>query len=266
MTYRNPSSVTHSLRRYEDPNLIDSQTLGARLGAAFELARGSRLEAALGADRYDYGQRGSSDALTVGLAYATDLGRANHLRLEGGAYSERSDLRAANLPAVGPRVRQNDTGWRGGLQFARDERLFHWSLGASHDISPGAGLGYAVTADNAFLGLSTAVGRRLALGLDGNLSRQRNLPFEVPSGQSDRRTLTELRAGTARAGWTFAPGFRLEGGYSRIWQRAQVAPFANLSYARYYVNLAFRLYSAGENPLQPASLGRPTTDEKSDSQ
>ncbi|HEY4597035.1 MAG TPA: hypothetical protein VIJ02_11580 [Thermoanaerobaculia bacterium] len=258
--------VTHSLRRYEDPNLIDSETLGARLGAAFELARGSRLEAALGADRYDYRQRGSSDVVTLGLAWATDLGRANHLRLEGGAYSERSDLRPANLPAVGLAVRQDDKGWRGGLQFARDERLFHWTLGASHDISPGAGLGYSVTADNGFLGLSTAVGRRLILGLDGNLSRQRNLPFQVASGESDRRTLTEFAAGTARADWTFMPGFRIEGGCSRIWQRAQVAPFANLSYARYYVNLAFRLYSSGENPLEPASLGRPTTDEKSDSQ
>lgn len=258
--------VTHSLRRYEDPNLIDSETLGARLGAAFELARGSRLEAALGADRYDYQQRGSSDVLTVGLAYATDLGRDNHLRLEGGAYSERSDLRAVSFPAAGLAVRQNDSGWRGGLQFARDERLFHWTLGASHDISPGAGLGYAVTADNGFLGLSTAIGRRLALGLDGNLSRQRNLPFEVPAGQSDSRTLTEFAAGTVRADWTFATGLRLEGGYSRIWQRAQVAPFADLSYARYYVNLAFRLYSSGETPLEPASLGRPTTNEKSDSQ
>jgi hypothetical protein len=259
--------VTHSLRRYEDPNLYDSETLGGRLGAAFELARGSRVEAALGVARYDYRQRGSSDVRTVGVAYGTDLGRDNHLRLEAGAYSEDSTLRPVNGFTA---VRESDTGWRGGLQFARDERLFHWSLGASHDISPGAGLGRAVTADNAFLGLSTAIGRRLTLGLDGNVSRQRDLPHqgvsEGPAGTGDRQTLTEFAAGTARAGWSFAPAFRLEGGYSRIWQRAQVAPFANLSYSRYYVNLAFRIYSSGETPLEPASLGRPTTDEKSDHQ
>jgi hypothetical protein len=258
--------VTHSLRRYEDPNLYDSETLGGRLGAAFELARGSRVEAALGVDRYDYKQRGSSDVRTLGVAYATDLGRENHLRIEAGAYSADSTLRP-----VGGQVaagRQSDTGWRGGLQFARDERLFHWSLGASHDISPGAGLGRAVTADNAFLGLSTAVGRRLTLGLDGNASRQRDLPHQGSSSTpGDNEVLTEFAAGTARAGWSFAPAFRLEGGYSRIWQRAQVAtPFANLSYSRYYVNLAFRIYSSGETPLEPASLGRPTTDEKPDSQ
>ncbi|HEY3570327.1 MAG TPA: hypothetical protein VGP73_20520 [Thermoanaerobaculia bacterium] len=258
------AGVSHSLLRYQDVNLFDSETLGARLGAAFELARGSRVEAAVGAARYDYRQRGSSDVRTVGIAYATDIGRDNHLRLEGGAYSEDSTLR----PAAGfTAFRESDTGWRGSLQFARDERLFHWSLGASHDISPGAGLGRAVTADNAFLGLSTAIGRRLTLGLDGNVSRQRDLPHQGTLGpdQGQDLTLTRFAAGTVRAGWSFAPAYRLEAGYSRIWQRAQVAPFANLSYSRYYVNLAFRLYNSGENPVEPASLGRPTTDDKSDS-
>ena len=256
--------VTHSLRRYEDPNLYDSETLGGRLGAAFELARGSRVEAALGVAHYDYRQRGSSDARTFGVSYATDLGRDNHLRIEGGGYSVSSTLRPVNgLATAG---RQSDTGWRGGLQLARDERLFHWSLGASHDISPGAGLGRAVTADNAFLGLSTAIGRRLTLGLDGNVSRQRDLPHQEAATPGGDEVLTELRAGTVRAGWSFAPSSRVEAGYSRIWQRAAVAPFANLSYSRYYVNLAFRIYRSGEAPLEPANLGRPTTDDKSDSQ
>jgi hypothetical protein len=265
------AGVSHSLLRYQDVNLFDSETLGARLGAAFELNRGGRVEASAGAARYDYRQRGSSDVRTVGLSYATDIGRDNHIRLEGGAYSEDSALRPilsqADSQAGGSAAfRESDTGWRGSLQFARDERLFHWSLGASHDISPGAGLGRAVTADNAFLGLSTAIGRRLTLGIDGNVSRQRDLPGQGPLGPGQDPTLTKFAAGTVRAGWSFAPAYRLEGGYSRIWQRAQVAPFANLSYARYYVNLAFRLYSSGEHPLEPASLGRPTTNEKSDSQ
>jgi hypothetical protein len=130
-----------------------------------------------------------------------------------------------------------------------------------------------VTADNAFVGLSTSVGRRLTLGLDGNVSRQRDLDREAtgssgspgsPLGDS-RSSLTEFAAGTARAGWSFSPAFRLEGGYSRIWQRARVEPFANLSYARYYLNLAVRIYDSGEAPLRPENLGRPT-DEKSDDQ
>jgi hypothetical protein len=257
------AGVSHSLLRYQDIDLFDSETLGARLGAAFELNRGDRVEATVGAARYDYRQRGSSDVRTVGISYATDAGRDNHVRVEGGAYSEDSTLR----PVAGfAAFRESDTGWRGSLQFARDERLFHWSLGASHDISPGAGLGRAVTADNGFLGLSTAIGRRLTLGLDGNVSRQRDLPHQGTLDPGADPTLTRFAAGTVRAGWSFAPAYRLEAGYSRIWQRAEVAPFANLSYSRYYVNLAFRLYSSGETPLPPASLGRPTTNEKSDSQ
>jgi hypothetical protein len=261
--------ATHSLRRYEDPNLSDDETLGARLGAGFELARGSRVEADLGVERYDYKERGNADTRTLGIAYATDLGLANHLRAEAGAYSVDSTVRplGGQVPAGGQAGvdRQSDTGWRGGLQFARDQRLFHWSLGASHDISAGAGLGRPVTADNAFLGVSTAVGRSLTLGLDGNVSRQRDLPHQGTSSDAlPNDSLTEFAAGTARAGWSFAPAFRVEGGYSRIWQRSRVGPFANLSYARYYLNLAFRLYNSGETPVLPADLGR-STDEKPDS-
>jgi hypothetical protein len=257
--------VTHSLRRYQDAGLSDSETIGGRLGAGFDLARRGRIEANLGVSRYDYRDRGDADVRTLGVAWASDLGRDNHVRVEAGSYSVDSTLRRPGDPLT--RERQSDNGWRGGLQFAQDRRLFHWSLGANHDISPGAGLGRAVTADNAFLGISTAVGRRLTLGLDGNVSRQRDLARESTGtalGDS-RSSLTEFAAGTARAGWSFAPAFRLEGGYSRIWQRARVEPFANLSYARYYVNLAFRIYDSGETPLRPENLGRPT-DEKSDDQ
>ena len=257
--------VTHSLRRYQDAGLSDSETIGGRLGAGFDLARRGRIEANLGVSRYDYRDRGEADARTLGVAWASDLGRDNHFRVEVGSYSVDSTLRRPGDPAA--RERQTDNGWRGGLQFAQDRRLFHWSLGASHDISPGAGLGRAVTADNAFLGLSTSVGRRLTLGLDGNVSRQRDLAREGtdPAFGDSRSSLTEFAAGTARAGWSFSPAFRLEGGYSRIWQRARVEPFANLSYARYYVNLAFRIYDSGTTPVRPENLGRPT-DEKPDDQ
>jgi hypothetical protein len=257
--------LTHSLRRYEDAGLVDSETIGGRLGAGFDLSRWGRIEANLGVSRYDYRDRGESDARTIGVAWASNLGRDNHLRVEVGTYSVDSTLERPGDPVA--RERQTDNGFRGGFQFAQDRRLFHWALGASHDISPGAGLGRAVTADNAFAGASTSIGRRLTLGLDGNVSRQRDLDHEGtdPAFGDSRSSLTEFAAGTARAGWSFAPAFRLEGGYSRIWQRARVEPFANLSYARYYVNLAFRIYDSGTAPLRPENLGRPT-DEKSDDQ
>jgi hypothetical protein len=255
--------ATQSLRRYQDPNLSDDQTLGARLGAGFELARGGRIEATAGVSRYDYKERGDSDVRTAGIAWATGIGRDNHLRLEGGGYSVDSNTRRPEGPARFER--QSDTGWRGGIQLAQDRQLFHGSLGASHDISPGAGLGRAVTADNASLAVSTAVGRRLILGLDGNASRQRDLDQGGAAGSRSSGSLTEFAAGTARVGWSFAPAVRLEGGYSRIWQRSRVETLANLSYARYYVNLAFRLYDSGETPVRPENLGR-LVDEKPDGQ
>lgn len=257
--------ATHDLRQYQDDNLYDSETLGGRLGAAFELSRGQRIEAAAGVDRYDYKRQGDSDVRTVGVAWATALGRSSHLRLEGGVYGVDSTIVPPGVPGA-PAERVSDSGWRGGLQFAQERRLFHWNLGASHDISPGAGLGRAVTADNAFAGLSTAVGRHLTLGLDGSASRQRDLPNVRSQGVDPNGALTEFAAGTARFGWSFAPAFRLDGGYSRVWQRSRVAEFANLSYSRYFLSLAFRIYSTGETPVAPANLGRTSTDEKPDAQ
>jgi hypothetical protein len=258
--------VTHDLHRYQDVNLYDSETLGGRIGASFELVRGQRLEALAGDARYDYKQRGDANIRTLGVAYATDLARSNHARIEGGVYSVSSTVLQPGQPGGPAAERFTDQGWRGALQFDQTRRLFHWSLGLSHDISAGAGLGRAVTADNAFLGLSTAVGRRLTLGLDGNGSRQRTLSGDRlgVQGNPNDAALTEFAAGTARFGWSFAPAFRLDGGYSRVWQRSRVASFANLSYGRYFLNLAFRIYSTGETPVAPENLGRTTTNEKPD--
>ena len=124
-----------------------------------------------------------------------------------------------------------------------------------------------MTADNAFAGISTVVRRNLTLGLDGNASRQRDLQNDQNDQLATRNdALTEFAAGTARFGWTFSPAFRLDGGYSRVWQRSRVAELANLSYSRYFLGLAVRLYSSGETPVQPENLGRTSTDEKPDSQ
>jgi hypothetical protein len=48
------------------------------------------------------------------------------------------------------------------------------------------------------------------------------------------------------------PSLRLTGGYSRVWQRARVEPFDDLSYSRYFLGLAFRIFSTGETPKNPA--------------
>lgn len=54
---------------------------------------------------------------------------------------------------------------------------------------------------------------------------------------------------------------RVSGGYSRVWQRSRVEPFPDLSYGRYFLNLAFRIYSRGETPQEPEHLGEPVHEE-----
>lgn len=263
--------VSHSLRKFEEEDLIDSEALGARIGAGFEFARAQRLEVAAGLGRYDYKERGDADVGTFGIAWSTDFWRSSHLRLEAGAFSvdstERFLATVVADPGGEPMVREvlvkdSAEGFRGGLQLSQERQFVRWALGLSHDVSPGAGLGRAVEADNAFLGFSFPVGRRLELGLDGSGSRQRDLSSRdrLTGLEDGEDSLTEFAAGTARASWTIAQAFRLEGGYSRVWQRSRVAAFGDLNYARYFLNLAFRLYQTGETPKEPESLGRPSDD------
>lgn len=275
--------VGHSLRRFEEEDLVDSEALDARIGAGFEVARGQRIEAAAGVGQYDYKARGDANIRTLGIAWASDFWRSSHIRLEAGAFSVDSTERVRVIivpdppepdePEGPPVVREVVTkeeaeGFRGNLQFSQERRFVRWAIGLSHDVSPGSGLGRAVEADSAFVGLSFPVGRRLELGLDGSASRQNSLSsrgelLDDDDGEEDE--LTEFAVGTARAAWTFAQVFRLEGGYSRVWQRSRVGAFADLNYARYFLNLAFRILSAGDTPREPESLGRPT-DEASEPQ
>jgi hypothetical protein len=269
--------ASHSLRRFEEEDLIDSEALGARVGAGFEFARAQRLEVNAGLGRYDYKERGDAGVETFGVAWSTDFWRSSHIRLEAGAFSVDSTENIRSITVPDPEgepvvsetvVEDSAEGFRGGLQLSQERQFLRWALGLSHDVSPGAGLGRAVEADNAFVGLSFPIGRRLVLGLDGNGSRQRDLSSRdrlTGLEESENDSLTEFAAGTARASWSFAQAFRIEGGYSRVWQRSRVAAFGDLNYARYFLNLAFRLYQTGETPKEPESLGRPT-DDASDSQ
>ena len=271
--------LAHSLRRFEVDDFVDSETLGATVGAGWELVRGRRIEAAAGTSRFDYGDRGESDVLTFGLAYATALGRNGLLRVEGGAYSVDSTrpvfLFPPPVPGVEPEPEpvpevgeeeETDEGWRGSLQYSQRRQLFRWAFGLSHDISAGAGLGRAVEADNAFVDISWPIGRQWEIGLDGNASRQTDVSDTPLIAGQTGDDLTEFAAGSARVSWNLSQAFRLSGGYSRIWQSSEVEPFADLSYSRYFLSLAFRIFSTGETPAEPESLGRPIDDEESDPQ
>jgi len=260
--------ASHSLRKFEEEDLIDSEALDARVGAGFEISRGRRIEASAGLGWYDYKERGEADVRTLGVAWASDFWRSSHLRLEAGAFAvdstERGSLRVFPDPEGPAEVREvvvpdSSEGFRGNLQFSQERRFVRWAFGLGHDVSPGSGLGRAVEADNAFLGLSFPVRRQLELGLDGSVSRQNDLSENsVDSTDGRDGELTEFAVGTVRAAWTFAQAFRLEGGYSRVWQRSRVGAFGDLDYARYFLSLAFRIFQSGDTPREPESLGRPT--------
>jgi hypothetical protein len=168
-------------------------------------------------------------------------------------------------PPTVVRETQED-GWRGGIGISQRRELFSWNLGYRHDLSAGYGLGRAAAADNAYAGISTVFGRSVTLGLDGNISRQRELgerengTVAGVTGRGDS-PLSEFAAGTLRLGWNVLPSLRLNAGYSRIWQEARVEPFEDLSYSRYFLGLAFRLFSTGETPKDPL---RPEAPEVSD--
>jgi hypothetical protein len=264
--------ATHAARAYESAELFDSEALTARIGAGWALTEDREIGAAASAGRYDYDGRRETDVATFGVSYAQRVGRGGNFRIEAGLWQAESEVEPRPIP-VDPTPGEVDpdeidpdegglagteqveeTGWRGGVSFSRSQRRFSWSAGYSHDVSPGAGLGRAAEVDNAFLGVATPIGRRFTFGLDGNASRQTGA-IGTQRELEDDTAATRFVAGTARVGWQLSQGFRLTGGYSRIWQRSRIEPFDDLSYNRFFVGLAFRIFKYGEPPWQPDRLG-----------
>lgn len=272
------AGVFHTLRDFEDPALFDAERLGAHLGAAWRWTERESLEATASTETFDFENGRQSDVQTLDVGYARPLGRDTELHLEAGMFSVDTTRpgrvavpAAPDEPGTGTLQeleRIEATGWRGAVSLSQQRRLFHWDAGYRHDIAPGYGLGRETEVDNLFAGLSTTVGRRLVLGLDGNASWHRELEA-VRAAEGDSGTLLEFAAGTARVSWAILPALRLTGGYSRVWQESDVEPFDDLSYDRYFLGLAFRIFERGEAPRTPDDLerlGEPTDDAEPDDQ
>jgi hypothetical protein len=251
-----------SQRRFDDPALIDSETAGGHLGAAWRWSAEHTLETDASYEVFSYENGRETDVYRLGFGYDRPLGRNARLSLEGGAFqveaSEPGDVVVIDPDPTDPSARSNateesKTGWRGGLRFSQQLQLFRWEAGYRHDVAPGYGLGRESVVNTGFAGVSTSIGRALTLGLDGNASRQREI--ETNGDVSDRDL--EFAAGTARLSWAVLPSLRLTGGYSRIWQSSKVEPFEDLSYDRYFLGLAFRIFSTGETPRSPEELEHP---------
>lgn len=264
------AGLSHSLQTYEESNLFDAETLGADLGAGFRFAEDRQLSFAAGLALYTWEDDREADVQTLGVSYSHPLGRDAGFSVEAGSFNIDMTRPVRTLPGEEPREPQEEstTGWRGGLSFHQQRELFHWNAGYRHDVSAGYGLGTPTEVDSVFLGISTNVGRRLTLGLDGNASRHEDV-LDVRGGgdgaaEAGPREL-EFAAGTARFSWNIFQALRLNGGYSRVWQRSDVEPFDDLSYDRYFLGLAIRIFSTGEAPRAPGELerrGEPTDDDE----
>ena len=264
--------AAHTLRTFEESDLVDSETLGARIGAGFQVSPDRRVDLLATQGTYGFGDGGAglpqpgrdeeADVRTLSLGWSQPFLREGSFRIEAGAYSVDSS-RIATVPDTGGsedtlvrrRVEESDTGWRGALELSRQLEFFGWSLAYRHDVSAGSGFGRAVQVDNAFAGVSTRAGRSLTLGLDANATRHQDLSDEEAS-------LVETVAGTARFNWSFSRVAGLNGGYSYIRQDSQAEPFEDLSYSRYFLGLAVQLYRSGEEPRNPADAGE--TDDEPD--
>ncbi len=243
--------ASHTLRTFEENDLSDSSSLGVDGGVRWRFTEQRSLQALVGAERFDFETDRESEVLWGSLGYNTDVARDGRFHIEAGGYrlESREEPRA---PAV------SHTGVRGGLGISFLREFYSWSLGYRHGVSAGIGLGRAALVDSAYAGIST-VGRKVTVGLAANASRTDDsledggTPGDDGVGRD--RGAIDTAAGTLRASWSFASWGRLTAGYSRIWQRADLPPFEDLSYSRYFVGFGLRLYESGERPKDPAELG-----------
>ncbi|MEA2563088.1 MAG: hypothetical protein QOH06_4592 [Acidobacteriota bacterium] len=278
--------AAHTLRTFEESDLSDTETLSARIGIGTELAQDRRLDFVATAGNYDFGERErpglggnlidqAADVQTLSVSWQQPFLRDGRFHVEAGMFAVDSTRTLLIPDPVNPAENEptridedfERTGWRGGLDLSRQLELFAWNVGLRHDVSAGAGLGRATEMDNVSAGLSTNIGRRLVLGLDGSFSRYDDLENDLeadPAVVPEDRILESVTGG-ARLSWSFSTIARLTGGYSRIWQESRIAPFEDLSYSRYFVGLALQLYRSGEEPQNPARQEVPE-DEQPDAQ
>lgn len=260
--------ANHGLRTFDNTDLFDTETQGVTVGGSYQISASQSAGASAGLGRFEYEDGREDDVRLLGVNYTFGFGRDTQVSLDAGTFSVDSTFLEPLVPEVpepGEEVppppitpptvvrESEETGWRGGVGITQQRELFNWSLGYRHDLSAGYGLGRAAEADNAYAGISTSLGRSVTVGLDGNISRQRELgdrAAQTIAGGEDR-PISEFAAGSLRLGWQALPSLRLNAGYSRIWQEARVAPFEDLSYSRYFLGLAFRIFSRGETPKDP---------------
>src|SRR5215213_4265925 len=175
-----------SQRRFDDPALFDSETVGGHLGAAWRWTEEHTFDVTASAGVFSYENGRETDVQTLNLGYERPLGRNIRMALDGGAFWVKAsdpgrplliptDPTDPVVPVVDPVREESKTGWRGGVRFSQQLQLFNWDAGYRHDVAPGFGLGRESEVDTGFLGVSTSIGRRLTLGLDGNASRHRDL-------------------------------------------------------------------------------------------
>lgn len=248
-------TADQTTRTFSAAGLVDSDTVGATAGIGWHRSERNEIQVRVGGSRFDFHGVRSADVGTAGLAYRRTVGRDGQFRLEAGGFVIAATDRAVGLgtpPETGSTTasaQSRRSGVRGALAWNTVHTRWSWSAGYRHDVAPGIGLGRPVLADDGFAGIAT-VGRRVSVGLDLHASRSRDLGTQV-----DARPLTEFAAATLRTSWAFTNWGRFDAGASRVYQRARVPGFDNLSYNRYFLGIAVRLYSRGVTVDFPPDQG-----------
>ncbi len=259
--------ATHTYRDYDSPELVDTGSAGATVGLQCALDPQSAWGFGAGYHRYDYAGR-TDDVASVFATYRIELMRGLDLDVTAGAFHlQRSRERPAGGPAPLPGsppvtvvTEEERDGWQGGLGLAGLRPRFSWSLGYDHGVNPGYALGRSVESDRVRVAVNVPLARRFGFGLSGTGTQNRDVgaPGRAIGDQLD---INRFAAGALTAGWGFADWGRLSGSYSYVWQESDVAALGDLSYDRFTLGIALRLYASGEAPYEPGKEGEARDDD-----
>lgn len=264
--------LSHTFRDYDAPELIDTWSAGSTVGLSYSVEPRSAWGFGVGYQVYDYDVR-SDDVQSVYGTYRVELARDLDLNFTAGVFRVEETLeRLIPAPVPAPQTPQTDDvlveteeirdGWLGGVGLAGSRERFSWNVGYDHGVNPGYSIGRSVESDRVRAGIAVPLSRRISFGLNGTGTRNSDLdPDSRDSNGAAGSDINSFAAGTASLDWAFADWIRLSGNYSHVWQESEVEELSDLSYDRFTIGIAVRLYATGETPIEPGKEGEARDDD-----
>lgn len=258
--------ISHTYRNYEAPELIDTWSAGSTVGLSYSVEPRTAWGFGVSYQVYDYDVR-SDDVQSLFGTYRVELVRDLDLNVSAGVFrveETRERLIPGPVPTPGPQptpqieeplgeTEEVRNGWQGGFGLAGSRERFSWTVGYDHGVNPGYSLGRSVESDRVRAGIAVPLTRRIGFGLNGTATR--NSDLDPDSDEAAGSDINEFAAGNASLDWAFANWGRVSGNYSRVWQESEIEALSDLSYDRFTIGIAVRLYATGETPIEPGKEG-----------